>query len=230
MNAISKHGSASKMRDAKSTTEKGTESWSRLVDDSFRRRLRPEQLAASIKDLWSSTRVPGAIIVSLFLKSGARIINGLDPLIPVYLEVLLASTSIDICDVLIALLAQTRYASKESADHQESTSQYDLVLQENILALLSRQVLSGARPKVAQEARRAIRALAEWTAACNYRETMLQVQAEGLRQPEPATISALEALATFAATLLSTQISRNDLLGKHSKGLAQPSPLKHRDD
>lgn len=197
---------------------KATKQWTSLITTSLRRRIRADQLSDALQELSASAPIPGATLVSLILTSGARVSNGVDPLIPAYLDEVLKTTGVDVCDVLVALLAHSRYAVQGLADHDESTSLHDLLLQESIFTLLSRLVLSGKRPRTAQESRRAVRALAEWITSCNYHETMLQVQAEGLRTPGPAIITALETLGTFTVALFTNGITRKDMTETRSPG------------
>ncbi|KAL1304591.1 hypothetical protein AAFC00_003560 [Neodothiora populina] len=190
--------------------EDAKKQWTSLITVAFRRRIRADQLTDAFAELWHKAHLPGAVIVSLILTSGARLSSGVDPLVPAYLDEVLKVTGVEICDVLIALLAQTRYASNNSVD-QNDPSAYDLLLIESVFALLLRLTVNGKQPRTAQESRRGARALAEWLTACNYHETLLQVQSEGLRAPDLSVVSALEIIATFAMSLFANQIARNDM-------------------
>ncbi|GAB7356308.1 hypothetical protein MBLNU459_g7105t1 [Dothideomycetes sp. NU459] len=130
-------------------------------------------------------------------------------------------TSMDMCDVLMALLSQSQYALKKSID-QITTNGHALdnsVLQESVFDLLVRVFTAPKQSKAAQESRRVARALAEWLTACNYHETVLQVQSEGLRAPETGAIAAFEALGTLVIAVFSDAQFRDDIPRAWSKDL-----------
>lgn len=199
-------------------TQKPLQQWKSLITTCFRQRIRPSQLTDAFTELWGSTKVPGTNLVSLVLTSGARPSNGVDPLIPAYLDELMKITSVDICDVMIALLSHSRYGIKTSSDQVAFKSSHDLLLQESVFALLLRLLVNNERPITAQASRRALRALAEWMLACNYHDTMLQVHADGLQAPEPSAISALETIGTFAISLFTNEVTKKDLLQSWPQG------------
>lgn len=200
-------------------TPGGTSQWSTLMTACFRQRIRADQLTEAFKEQWGKARIPGTVLVLLVLTSSARVASGVDPLIPAYVNEILKVTSVDICDVLIALLSHSQYAIKDPSAHvgPKHTSP-DSLLQETVFALLLRLLVNGERPRTVQESRRAVRAIAEWMTACNYHETMLQVQSEGLRTPETSVTSALETLGTFATSLLTTEMARTDIQKSWSQG------------
>lgn len=208
---------------AAAQTETASKQWTVLITTAFRRRIRPDQLTEALHEQWCKARIPGTTLVSHILDSGARLSSGVDPLIPAYLDEVIKVTSIDVSDVLIALLSHSRYSSGSQVVLKSPG--YDLLLLESVLALLLRLLISGERPRTAQESRRAVRALAEWLTACNYHETMLQVQAEGLRAPDSSVISALETLGTLAYTLFTNKTTRQDILKSWSRGEKLASEL-----
>jgi len=196
------------------------EQWTALITTAFKRRIRADQLTDALREQWSKTCIPGTVLVSLILTSGAPMSGGVDPLIPAYVNEVLAVTDVDVCDVLISLLSHSRYAIRKTNDKDgPKPLEHDLLLLESIFSLLLRLLVSEERPRTPKESRRAVRALAEWVAACNYHETILQVHAEGLQAPEPSVISALETVGTFAVSLLTNRVTRRDFLKSWSKGL-----------
>lgn len=207
------------MAGAPTATQDSLDQWTLLITAAFRQRIRADQLTEALQEQWSKASIPGTVLVSLILTSGAPISSGVDPLIPAYVDEILKVTTVDICDVLIALLSHSRYAIPKAGETVAPKSlQHDLLLQESVFALLLRLLINGERPRAAQESRRAVRALAEWLTACNDHESMLQVQAEGLRAPEPSVISAWETLGTFAISLLTNDTTRNILKSSWPQG------------
>lgn len=206
--------------DGPEQTQSATRQWTSLIAVCFRRRIRADQLTDAFTEQWSKAPVAGTTLASLIITSGARLSSGVDPLVPAYLNELLKVTSVDISDVMVALLSHSRYAMKVSpSDRFTFNSPYDLLLQESVFALLLRLFVNKERPKTAQESRRALRALAEWMIACNYHETMLQVQAEGLQTPDSSAITAMETVGAFAVSLLTNELTKKDLTNSWSQGL-----------
>lgn len=193
--------------------------WKSLVTTCFRRRIRADQLSEAFHEQWSRQQIPGASLVTLILESGSRSTSGIDPLIPAYLDEVLKVTSVDICDILVSLLARSRFALKNATDQASQVSSHDeLLIQESVFAMLLRLVVGGDRPKTVQESRRAVRALMEWFTAFNYHEAMLQVQSDGLRTLEPGVVSSFETLGAIATSLFTNDITRNDISKSASKG------------
>ena len=201
------------------TVQTAIKQWTALITAAFRRRIRPDQLTEAFTEQWTKSRIPGVALVSIVLTSGAPISSGVDPLVPAYVDELLKVTSLDLCDVMVALLANSRYAVKNAGGGGDSSPiVHDLLLLESIFALLSRSLVHSGRPRTAKESRRAVRALTEWITACCYNETMLQVQADNLRAPEPSVISAFETIGAFAVSLLTNEPVKRDIERSWPKG------------
>lgn len=202
------------------STDKATRQWRILFTTCFRRRIRADQVSDAFRELSKSEPIPGVRIASIIFTSGAHSSTGVDPLIAAYLEQVLHVTNVDICDVLMALLSQSQYALKKSGNHEatEDLPTDSSMLQESVFTLLVRLFTGSEQPKTAKESRRITRALVEWVAACNCRETVLQVQSAGLRAPEARVIAAFEALGTLIYAVFSHGSVRDDLLKAWSKG------------
>lgn len=202
------------------STQGATRKWRMLFATCFKRRIRADRTTEALRQLWDSEPIPRVHIVSIILTSGADSAIGVDPLIAAYLEQVLRVTSVDICDVLMALLSQSQYALKKpnSLSTTENQPTDNSVLQESVFALLIRLFTSAEPSKPAHVSRRITRALAEWLTACNYHETVLQVQSEGLRAPEASVLAAFETLGTLTITVFSNGYMREDLPRAWSKG------------
>ena len=194
--------------------------WATVITKCFRERILPERVKQAFKELWSTEPIEGVQLIARILMSGVQV-TMIDPLIPLYLEMVLEITSVDICSVLIALLAHSKYPIRNATEKITLLNDFAI---ENILGLLVRHVTTGERPKTAKEARRALEALAEWLAACNAHETVLQMQNEGIRTPEPGVVTLFEMLGTLAISLLSNQVVKEGLRNHLPKGLSEIFP------
>lgn len=192
--------------------------WSCLFEKCFNNRIRAGQITSALGELWDAKPIPGTQLVTIIFKSGAVSETSIDPLIPDYLTQLLRTTSVDICDILIALLAHSKYALRKSPG---SNAPLNDAFFENVLSFLLRLVAASERPKTMREARRTLRALGECLTACHSHETLLQMQSDGLRAPEPRVVTIFETLGTLAIALLSQPIVKADLTGMCPKSSCQ---------
>ncbi|KAG9644724.1 hypothetical protein KCU69_g17963, partial [Aureobasidium melanogenum] len=94
------------------SADHAAEQWSTLFRTCFVHRIRASQLNKPFSELWSTQPIPGSQLASIIFTSGA---SGVDPLITEYLEQILRVTTTDTCDILVALLAHSRYALKKKA-------------------------------------------------------------------------------------------------------------------
>ncbi|KAH0337691.1 mediator complex, subunit Med5, partial [Aureobasidium melanogenum] len=182
------------------------EQWSTLFRTCFVHRIPASQLNKPFSELWSTQPIPGSQLASIIFTSGA---SGIDPLITEYLEQILRATTIDTCDILVALLAHTRYALKKNASTRTSLSN---AFFEHILALLVRLVAAGERPKTAREARNVVRALGECLTACRAHEMVLLMQnVDVMQSPDPQVVTCFETLATLAIAVLNHPMVKADI-------------------
>ncbi|KAG9942006.1 mediator complex, subunit Med5, partial [Aureobasidium melanogenum] len=182
------------------------EQWSTLFRTCFVHRIPASQLNKPFSELWSTQPIPGSQLASIIFTSGA---SGIDPLITEYLEQILRVTTIDTCDILVALLAHTRYALKKNASTRTSLSN---AFFEHILSLLVRLVAAGERPKTAREARNVVRALGECLTACRAHEMVLLMQnVDVMQSPDPQVVTCFETLATLAIAVLNHPMVKADI-------------------
>jgi mediator of RNA polymerase II transcription subunit 5 len=171
--------------------------WSTLFRNCFGHRIRATQVDKPIAELWSIQPIPGSQLASILFTSGAP---GIDPLIAEYLEIILRVTTIDTSDILVALLAHSRYALRKTAPTRAPISN---AFFEYVLSMLVRLVASGQRPKSTREARNVVRALGECLTACRAHEMVLLMQnVEVVQSPDPQVVASFETLATLAIALL----------------------------
>lgn len=184
------------------------EQWTTLIKTCFGHRIRAKQLGKPFSELWSTTPVPGPLLASIIFRSGA---SGVDPLISEYLEQILRVTTIDTSNVLVALLAHSRYALKKKAGSGSDTPMSHAFF-EHVLSLLVRLVAAGERPKTAREARSVVRALGECLTACRAHEMVLLMQSvDGMQSPDPQVVTSFETLATLAIALLNNPTVKVDI-------------------
>jgi len=180
--------------------------WTTLFQNCFGRRIRATQLGNAFSELWSTQPIAGSQLASIIFTSGAP---GIDPLINEYLEQVLRVTSIDVSDILIALLAHSRYALRKADSTRAVVSD---AFFEYVLSMLVRLVASGERPKSAREVRNVVRALGECLTACRAHEMVLLIQNGGVIQGrDPQVIASFETLATLAIALLSHSGVKDDI-------------------
>jgi mediator of RNA polymerase II transcription subunit 5 len=191
------------------SADRAAEKWSTLFRTCFVRRIRAVQLTGPFAELWNTEPIPASQLATIVLTSGAPS-AGIDPLVMDYLEQILHITNMDICDVLVALLARSRYALRKSSDSSQPIGN---AFFENVLSLLVRLVTTAERPKTGREARRVLRALGECLTACRAHEMVLLMQNEGIHNPDPQVVASFETLATLAVTLLSHPMVKADLTG-----------------
>lgn len=201
--------------DSTTSADHAAKQWILLFKTCFGHRIRAIQLVKPFGELWSTNPIPGTQLATIIFTSGAPS-AGIDPLIPEYLEQILRVTSVDICDILVALLACSRYALKKNADQGKPMS---YAFFENVLSLLVRLVACSERPKTARESRRSLKALGECLTACRAHETVLQMQNEGLQAPDPQVVTSFETLATLAIALLSHPLVKADLASLWPQGV-----------
>lgn len=181
-------------------------SWTTLFQNCFRRRIRATQLSNPFSELWSTQPIAGSQLASIIFTSGAP---GIDPLINEYLEQILRVTSIDTSDILIALLAHSRYALRKADSTRAVISD---AFFEYVLSMLVRLVASGERPKSAREVRNVVRALGECLTACRAHEMVLMMQNGGVMQtPDQQVVASFETLATLAIALLNHHRVKTDI-------------------
>ncbi|KAG9635883.1 mediator complex, subunit Med5, partial [Aureobasidium melanogenum] len=188
------------------SADHAAEQWSTLFRTCFVHRIRASQLNKPFSELWSTQPIPGSQLTSIIFTSGA---SGVDPLITEYLEQILHVTTIDTCDILVALLAHSRYALKKKASTRTPLSNAFL---EHVLSLLVRLVAAGERPKTAREARNVVRALGECLTACRAHEMVLLMQnVDVMQSPDPQVVTSFETLATLAIALLNHSMVKADI-------------------
>ncbi|KAG9816596.1 hypothetical protein KCU63_g19121, partial [Aureobasidium melanogenum] len=112
------------------SADHAAEQWSTLFRTCFVHRIRASQLNKPFSELWSTQPIPGSQLASIIFTSGA---SGVDPLITEYLEQILRVTTTDTCDILVALLAHSRYALKKKASTRTPLSN---AFFEHVLSLL----------------------------------------------------------------------------------------------
>jgi mediator of RNA polymerase II transcription subunit 5 len=180
--------------------------WTTLFQNCFRGRIRATQLGNAFSELWSTQPIAESQLASIIFTSGAP---GIDPLINEYLEQILRVTSVDTSDILIALLAHSRYALRKAASTRTPTSN---AFFEYVLSMLVRLVASGERPKSAREARNVVRALGECLTACRAHEMVLAMQNGGVMPiSDPQVVASFETLATLAIALLNNPGVKTDI-------------------
>jgi mediator of RNA polymerase II transcription subunit 5 len=184
----------------------GHVAWSTLFHTCFGHRIRAAQVDKAIAELWSTQPIAGPQLASIVFTSGAP---GTDPLIAEYLEQILRVTTIDTSDILVALLAHSRYALRKTASTRTPISN---AFFEYVLSMLVRLVASGQRPKSTREARNIVRALGECLTACRAHEVVLLMQnVDVMQSPDPQVVASFETLATLAIALLNHPSVKPDI-------------------
>ncbi|KAI5203996.1 hypothetical protein AUEXF2481DRAFT_449992 [Aureobasidium subglaciale EXF-2481] len=205
------------MDSSTSKSNHAIEQWTTLFTTCFGHRIRATQLSKPISELWKTQPITGTRLASIVFTSGA---SGVDPLINEYLEQILRTTSIDTCDILIALLAHSRYALKRKAE--SSVTPMSNAFLEHVLSLLVRLVAAGDRPKTAREARNVVRALGECLTACRAHEMVLIMQnVDAMQTPDPQVVTSFETLATLAIAILNNPRVKSDINDKWPEDLKQ---------
>lgn len=206
--------------DTLTSADVASQQWTKLLETCFKRRIRPEHVRSALQELSSQQQLVGLKIANIILSSGSSSTNGIDPLLPAYLEQLLQQRLMDTADLLIVSLNRSQYVSRKTTTEGVGPSiQNNFSLQETVLALVARLYAAGERPKTTHEPRRAVRALAEWLLACNYYATELQIQGNGLYTPEPALTAVFESLGLLAITVLSNDSVKHILSQAGAKGM-----------
>lgn len=195
--------------------------WTTLFRHCYQRRYRPDLLDGAFRELAQEERIEGVNLAKIILLSAVQIPDGVDPLLPQYLECMLNLALVDTCDVLVALLLLSQYRLKprNHVDFHNDWINVSAVTQESVLALLAGSFADGTKVKSFQASRRSCRALVYWLKACNTYDTMSQIHTEGgLQAPEPGLVLVFQALGTFAVMLLSNASVKTHLSSRWVEG------------
>jgi mediator of RNA polymerase II transcription subunit 5 len=152
--------------------EPSSQQWEKVIQGSLQRRLRGETFGDFVKELSKTTPITGGELADILLGQQKLLPRIVDPLIPVYADVLLESNRINTSHLLAALFKHSRqYKARKSEDDAPDTAKSETPynpaeLEYQILDQLTRSfVPGGTRPKMQEEVRATLRVLAEWMSA-----------------------------------------------------------------
>ena len=172
--------------------------WTTVVRKCFIARHDPQAVKDALQTLHNRSPLDGGTLVLLVLRSGAKIPDMVDPLIPAYLLQLLRTNILDSDQILTTLL------SCLTLDDQKQQSLAPFVVQESVLSLLSNVYALEERPRRQLEVLRCFRSLSSWFKACNAFEANMQMNVDGLQAHSPGLLSVYEALGTLAVVMFSS--------------------------
>lgn len=151
--------------------------WATFLYKCLRERVRAERFASLAKTLSRETPLPGLKIAAICLEPACKGTFGVDPLLPAYVERLLASQVVNDSDVLRALLGHTaddgRHMENDVATGRRGSSygQRTPELEELLFYRIAKNLGTGQAPKTVKEARMLIAVTSKWMSAFAARET-----------------------------------------------------------
>lgn len=160
-----------------SPMDSASKKWATFLHKCLQKRVRAERFEALATTLSRETPLPGLQIATICLEPASTGNIGVDPLLPAYVERLLALHVVNDSDVLSALLGHTGDDIRR-LDDEVSTSgrgssdgQLSPELEEAIFYRIAKNVATGQAPKTVKEARMLITVTSKWISTFVARET-----------------------------------------------------------
>ena len=193
------------------------EQWKRFLQKCLQQRVRAAQFDALAAKLHVRSPLAGARVSELLLTPTTEVACGVDPLVPVFVERLLALGIVDAPNVLQALLKGSRDylqrnqpqadGAKDPADHQQHQNALSNPpeLEDILLNQLVRQFASVERPKTPDEARQIVPIVSRWMAgmvATSTNDAVMQAVTGIDPQVQAQSVMVREALGLFLIALL----------------------------
>lgn len=148
---------------------KPSELWSTFLDGCLARRIQDDQFTTLVKQLYRRSPIIGIKLANILLEEQKSIPGVLDPLIPVYVELLLEHGRINSADLLGALYKHSKSSVKTPSQDEDTPVEPDdqaynvLELESTVFDVVSRAYSpGGGKPASQDEARAALKLLAEW--------------------------------------------------------------------
>ncbi|KAI9701579.1 MAG: mediator complex subunit [Candelina mexicana] len=204
--------------------------WTKLLDRCLLARVKGPKFSAFCKALYSKNPISSSKLANIFIKPRASSALTVDPLIPSYIECLLALEQISVPDALRTLLRYSRlYHSDEAldprGDQSEDTNELynGSDLEEILLFRYAKCFTTGGRPKNAHEAYSTLKAVATWMSAivtASTKDEMMQDLAGVGNSTQPEAIAVREAVGMLVVALAENGRVMSVLDGQCPKGTA----------
>ncbi|KAI9710194.1 MAG: hypothetical protein M1812_007466 [Candelaria pacifica] len=204
--------------------------WAKFLDRCLLARVEGPKFSAFAKTLYNKFPIASFKLANIFLKPRSKSVLTADPLIPSYVECLLALEQISIPDALRTLLGKSRlYHSDEAADSAGHQSQgtdecYNgPELEEILLYRFAKCFTTGSKPKSAHEACSTLKAVASWMSAivtASTKDEMMQDLAGVGNSTQPEATAVREAVGMLVVALAENERITRFLDGQCPKGTA----------
>ena len=204
--------------------------WSRLRNQCLRRRVPANQFEEFATVLINDAPVSGAKLAQIFLGSEPgsddRSSTFLDPLVSIYVEILLRKGYVYPADILAALLEQSRF--RRSNDHQSSSDSssansssnrhFCVELAEMLFLDLARLFVTAERPKGRREVLDLLKVLSTWmsaVAAAGTTDILKSVTEQDMVESRVMT----EAVGMLTTAVVENAKVANIVTGSNPKGI-----------
>ena len=196
--------------------------WGALIQKCFNQRCEPSRLASYCELLQKDVAPDGQTLSSHILKHGCG--GAIDPLIPVYVETLIAKGLVSPHEVLQALLElrPSPHAADEEEAFSESTRHVTngAPLEQAVLIIIAREFARNATRHDSNSGKRLFASLTAWMIALVSQSADIVIQSAMASSQEvmQAVMITRESFATLLITCMENNRVREDLKTKPSQG------------
>ncbi|KAI9757383.1 MAG: mediator complex subunit [Candelina submexicana] len=188
-----------------------SQEWTKLLDRCLLARVKGPKFSAFCKALYSKNPIASSKLANIFIRPRASSALTVDPLIPSYIECLLALEQISVPDALRTLLRYSRLYHSDEALYPRGDQSEDINnlyhgpdLEQILLFRYAKCFITGGRPKNAHEAYSTLRAVATWMSAivtASTKDEMMQDLAGVGNSTQPEAIAVREAVGMLVVAL-----------------------------
>ncbi len=204
--------------------------WTNFLDRCLLARVEGPKFTILAKTLYSKNPLASSKLANILLKPRSKSALTVDPLIPSYVECLLALEQINIPDALRTLLKHSRLYHSDEASSPTGNQPQDIDewyngpdVEEILLYRLAKCFTTRSRPKSANEACGTLKAVATWMSAivtASTKDEMMQHLAGVDNSTQPESIAVREAVGMLVVALAENGRVTGVLNGQCPKGTA----------
>ncbi|KAF2085903.1 mediator of RNA polymeras-like protein II transcription subunit 5, partial [Saccharata proteae CBS 121410] len=171
--------------------------WTDFLDRCLQLRISVDKFTKFANELSKRSHCDGPKLAEALLRPRSKAITSLDPLVPVYLERLLAMNKLSPPDVLGVLYHHSQHGSTElksshaSSEKKASSWQVTPELEELVCGRIMKAFTANERPRTISEARRTLQILSQWMTTVSNAQTadsLVQSLAEGSHHLQAQTV------------------------------------------
>ncbi|TKA72955.1 hypothetical protein B0A55_07549 [Friedmanniomyces simplex] len=182
--------------------------WQLAFTNALHRRVAADELKGPLKELMRKPALPGDAIARMLMDFRARKHGSEDPLLFAYARLLASEGYVGTGDLLLALLATSKFAKEEDATQPKRPTSGLPSCEERMFLLLAELHLTGVLPVDSTRMNRTTKALARWLHVVHEREYNAQLESAGLHALDMFAYGAYEALASLTASIFGQQSFR----------------------